>query len=69
MKYELKASEPDSIEFELTAKLTLGEWRVIKDALTDGNWNPTTRVFADQIRDMVELANKTFYQIPTPQNL
>jgi len=56
--HSFKASRPDDIEFDLTVRMTLGQWRELRGQLP--RQYPGGRL-ADQILEMISQAEKTYY--------
>jgi len=50
--------DPDKVELELTIKMTLGDWKKLKDQITSGGF-PSWQL-GNTISDMVMKANRHF---------
>ena len=58
MKTEFIVTNPDEIEMEMTIKMTLGQWKKLKNQLAD-KWPSLD--FGSRIQDMIFHATKHFY--------
>jgi hypothetical protein len=59
MNAQLQVQEPDDIIFTASFTMTLKDWKQLRDQLSNGVWPACD--FRQSIRDMISLAEKTFY--------
>ncbi|WP_167313394.1 hypothetical protein [Ralstonia insidiosa] len=59
-RFEMTASKPREIEFELRATLKLHEWMAIQDALRDAPFHGPTGLLKNAIIEMINQAGKEY---------
>lgn len=63
-RFEMKAYEPQKIQFELSVVMTLEDWKKVRDALLGSPAYGPTGQMKDAIQEMIDQANKTFRAWP-----
>lgn len=63
-RFEMSASKPEEIQFELRATMTLGEWLKIKDALKDSPAYGPAYWLWESIVKMTQDASQTYSYYP-----
>ena len=59
-KFKTEAINPNEIKFKFEATFTLGEWKKIKEALGEKDWQWPMNKLCDAIRDCTHQAEKVF---------
>jgi len=63
-RFEMAAHQPEKIQFELKAVLTIEEWRKVSDALKGCDVHGPAYWLRDAIGDMIQQANKDYRAWP-----
>jgi hypothetical protein len=61
MKSMFKLDDPDAADATMTTTMTIGQWRVVRDQITEGKYLHTSACFRDMISDLIKKAEARFY--------